>query len=417
MYLVIKQELKHLTHDEFETLKELSHIAKNMYNVALYNIRQYFFDTGSYLGYNDNYHLCKTNENYMILNSNMAQQVIRRAGEAFISFFGLNKLKKLGSYTAKVIIPQYLPKDGYTTLEIGFVRLDGSKLILPYSNSYRKTHNPIEITIPPTLKDKKVKEIRIVPRQNAAYFEVQYVYEAEVSQREVQNNNFAAIDLGIDNLITIVTNTGGTLIIDGRKLKSINQQYNKHNAELQSLKDKSGILTQTKLQKRITRKRNNRVNDYISKACRYVIGFCLDNNVGTLVFGYNKNWQKGSDMGRVTNQQFVNIPFSAIKSKLTYLCELNGIVFVEQEESYTSQASFFDRDYIPVYGEPGANEARFSGRRVKRGVYRTANGYTFNADVNGALNILQKSKVGGCETLAALYHRGTVDMPTRVRVA
>ena len=214
--------------------------------------------------------------------------------------------------------------------------------------------------------------------------------------------------------MTIASNTGETLIIDGKKLKAINQQYNKHNSALQSLKDKNGVLGQTKLQKRITRKRNNRVNDYIAKACRRAIGFCIDNGVGTLVFGYNKGWQNESGMGKVKNQQFVNIPFAMIKEKLSYLCELYGITFVVQEESYTSQASFFDRDFIPVYGETGAGDVKFSGWRVKRGMYRAANGYKFNADVNGALNIMRKSKVVG---LTILYCRGEVDTPKRVGVA
>jgi len=127
-----------------------------------------------------------------------------------------------------------------------------------------------------------------------------------------------------------------------------------------------------------------------------------------------KDWQRGSDIGKANNQQFVNIPFAVIKHKLVYLCELNGIAFVEQEESYTSQASFFDNDCILVYGEPRAAETKFSGKRIKRGMYRTAAGYRFNADVNGALNIMRKSKV---VDLTVLYCRGAVDTPTRVKIA
>ena len=119
-------------------------------------------------------------------------------------------------------------------------------------------------------------------------------------------------------------------------------------------------------------------------------------------------------MGRQNNQNFVNIPFGKLKNKLEYLCELNNIQFIEQEESYTSKASFFDMDTIPVYDEESVQTYTFSGKRVKRGLYKTASGMTFNADVNGALNILRKSNV---VSLDALYTRGAVDTPVRIRIA
>lgn len=85
-----------------------------------------------------------------------------------------------------------------------------------------------------------------------------------------------------------------------------------------------------------------------------------------------------------------------------------------QEESYTSQASFFDNDEIPIYNSDNPQKYVFSGRRIKRGLYKTSSGYMFNADLNGALNILKKSKV---VCLEVLYHRGEVDTPARIRVA
>lgn len=129
-------------------------------------------------------------------------------------------------------------KDGHTTLVIGFVRLNGNKLILPFSNSFKKTHKPVEITIPPILLDKKVKEIRIIPKAHARFFEIQYTYEAECVQRNLNKNNALALDFGINNLVTAVSSNGRSFIIDGRRLKSINQWFNKENARLQSIKDK-----------------------------------------------------------------------------------------------------------------------------------------------------------------------------------
>ena len=185
-------------------------------------------------------------------------------------------------------MPNYLLKDGYTTLVIGFVRLSGNKLILPYSNAYKKTHKCVEITIPSTLLDKKVREIRIIPKANARFFEIQYIYEAECIQRNLNINNALAIDLGINNLVTAVSSNGKTFIIDGKRLKSINQWYNKQNADLQSVKDKQNIGKRpTNKQKANTRSRNNKINDYMNKTARTIIDYCINNDIGTLVVGYN----------------------------------------------------------------------------------------------------------------------------------
>ena len=346
----------------------------------------------------------------------MAQQILKEVDGSFKSFFGLLKLAKQGKYAFKDCkLPHYLPKDGYTTLVIGFVRLNGNKLILPCSNSFRKTHKAIEITIPPVLLDKKVKEIRIIPKAKARFFEIQYIYEAECIQRNLNPNNALALDLGINNLITAVSNTGRSFIVDGRRLKSINQWFNKENARMQSIKDKQHFGKKTtNRQKAIARDRNNKVNDYMNKAARKVIDYCISNNIGTLVVGYNETFQRSSNIGSRNNQSFVNIPYGQLRSKFEYLCELNGIRFVKQEESYTSKASFWDKDAIPVYNIDNPKEYRFSGQRIHRGMYRTADGSTFNADVNGALNIMRKSNV---VDLGILYARGEVDTPIRIRIA
>ena len=382
MYLTVKQQLKHLNKEEYLILKELCHTAKNLYNQAVYNIRQHYFDEEKYLSYIENNKLLKSSENYKTLNSNMAQQILKEADGAFKSFFRLLKLKSKGEYKEKVKLPNYLPKNSFTTLVVGFVRLNENSFILPYSQIYKKNHKPIKINIPPLLLDK---------------------------------NNVLAIDLGVNNLATCVTNRGKSFIVDGKKLKSINQWFNKYNAKLQSIKDKQDYgKALTLKQKSIWNKRNNRVNDYLSKSARIIINYCLANSIGTLVCGYNNDFQRNSDIGKRNNQNFVNIPFSKLQSKLKYLCELYGIDFVLQEESYTSKGSFFDMDIIPEYKKGNTEEYSFSGRRVKRGIYKTSKGYVLNADVNGALNILRKSKVVDLEVL---YSRGEVDTPVRIRVS
>ncbi|BBM43789.1 putative transposase [Leptotrichia wadei] len=414
MYLTLKQQVKHLSKKEFRNLKYLCHIAKNLKNQAIYNVRQYYFKNKKYLSYNENYKMLKNSENYKKLNSNMAQQILKEVDGSFKSFFGLLKLAKNGQYDNKKIkLPNYLAKDGFTTLVIGFVRLKDDILIVPYSNSFRKTHKEIAIKLPSVLKDKKIKEIRIIPKQYSRYFEIQYTYEVEEVRRELNENNALGIDLGIDNLCTCVTNNGVSFIIDGRKLKSINQYYNKINAKLQSIKDKQKIEHITLRQKRIARKRNNRIEDYLSKAARIIVNYCLNNDIGKVVLGYNEDFQRNSNIGSINNQNFVNIPYGKIRDKLQYLCKLDGIEFKLQEESYTSKASFFDEDEIPIYDKENPQEYKFSGKRIKRGLYQTSTGKFINSDCNGALNILKKSKV---VDLSILYNRGELNTPKRIRV-
>ena len=416
MYLTVKQQVKQLSREDYRNIKRLSHIAKNLANEAIYNVRQYFFSEGKYLNYPKNYALLKDSPNYKALNSNMAQQIMKEVDGMFQSFFALLELAKKGKHSFKAVkLPKYLPKDGFTTLIIGFIRLKGNQLIIPYSQSYGKKHKKVTITIPPILEGKKVKEIRIIPKAKARFFEIQYSYEVAEEQRNLNEQKALAIDFGIDNLATCATSTGQAFIVDGRRLKSINQWYNKENSRLQSIKDKQKFGKKcTNRQNELVSKRNNCVNDYMSKTARKIINYCLENDIGTLVCGYNVTFQRNSDIGRVNNQNFVNIPFGKLRDKLQYLSKLYGIKYVEQEESYTSKASFWDKDELPVYNDDNPRQHTFSGKRIYRGLYRTASGYKFNADVNGALNILRKSKV---VSLEGLYCRGELDTPVRIRVA
>ena len=415
MYLTVKQQLKHLSKEEYLSLRELSHTAKNLYNQAVYNIRQYYFQENKYLNYQKNNSLLKSSDNYKTLNSNMSQQILKEVDGSFKSFFGLLKKKNKGIYNAKVKLPSYLPKNSFTTLVIGFVRLNEDTLVIPYSNSFKKNHKKISIKIPPILLDKKIKEIRIIPKFNARFFEVQYTYEVEEEQRNLDKNHALAIDFGINNLATCVTSKGRSFIIDGKKLKSINQWFNKENARLQSIKDKQKYGKKPTLrQKYLYSSRNNKVNDYMSKTARKIINYCLENNIGTLVCGYNETFQRNSNIGKANNQTFVNIPFGKLREKLEYLCKLYSLKFVEQEESYTSKSSFFDMDILPKFEADKPQTYSFLGKRIKRGLYQTSKGYILNADVNGALNILRKSNVVDLEVL---YSRGVVDTPARIRIA
>ena len=416
MYLTVKQQLKHLSKQDYKILRLLSHTAKNLANEALYNNRQYYFNEHERLSYQKNYFLLKHSKNYKLLNSNMSQQILKEVDSSFKSFFALRKLAKQGKISYKDChLPKYYRKDGFMTLVIGFIRIKDNILKVPMSNSFRKEHKPVEIRIPPILVGKKIKEIRIIPKQNARFFEIQYTYECDGIQRDLDRTKALAIDFGVTNFATCVTNTGDSFIIDGRKLKSYNQWFNKENARLQSIHSKQHKNKDFVSHKQycLYTKRNSRVNDYISKAAKYIVYYCLDKNIGNIVCGYNVTFQYKPRMGNRNNQVFVNLPFGKFRDKLTYLCKLYGVNFVKQEESYTSKASFFDDDVIPVYNEDNVKDYTFSGKRIHRGLYETSFGKFFNADVNGALNILRKSSVVDTRIL---YGRGEVNTPVRIRI-
>ena len=417
MYLTIKQQVKHLTKEEYNILRELCRIAKNLTNQAIYNVRQHYLQEKQHLKYESNYHELKNSNNYKLLNSNMAQQTLKDVDQMFKSFFALIKLAKQGKYNFKHIkLPKYLPKNGYSNLIIGQIRLRKDNILtIPFSNAFKKKYETkIQIKIPQVLENKKIKEIQIIPKFNARFFEIQYTYEIQEEEIKLNTNNALAIDLGVNNLCTCVTNTGKSFIVDGRKLKSINQFFNKRNAKLQSIKDKQNIKRQTKQQYLISCKRKNRVDDYINKTCRYIINYCLSHDIGTLVIGYNQSFQNKTNLGKKNNQIFTQLPFGKIREKLEYLCKRYNINYILQEESYTSKASFFDNDELPIYNADNPQTYEFSGKRIKRGLYKTKDNYLFNADCNGALNILRKSKA---VDLTVLCCRGELDTPKRIRIS
>lgn len=411
-----KQNLKHLTSKQYQMLREMCHLSKNVYNESLYNIRQHYFSEGSYLRYEANYPLMKTSENYKRLGANVAQQTMRNADYSFKSFFGLLKLAKSGKYESwRIRLPHYLPKDGLFKLCLTQAQIKDGKFRVPVSPEFRKEYSEkIMIGIPEYLRDKKIHQIHIVPKHNGKFFEVVYMFDDDESEQvKLYDSKFLGVDFGINNLATCVTNEGESFIIDGKKLKSINQWYNKGLARLSSIKDKQKIKGFTNQQYLITRKRNNRVQNYLYCAAKKIIQYCLNNQIGNLVVGYNDGFQENPNLGKVNNQNFVMITLGKLKSRLEYLCKQYGINFVLQEESYTSKASFFDNDEMPKWNPQNPKQGNFSGKRVYRGLYKTSTGYKFNADVNAALNILRKSKL---VDLSVLQRRGDVNTPLRIRV-
>ncbi|NLC44185.1 MAG: IS200/IS605 family element transposase accessory protein TnpB [Clostridiales bacterium] len=412
-----KQQLKDLTKEEYLALRTMSHLAKNMYNVGLYNVRQYYFENREYLSYESNYPLCRTNENYEELNSNIAQQILKEVDGSFKSFFSLIRLAKEGKQDFKSIrLPEYLEKDGFFSIIIGQIRISKHGILsIPMSPAFRREYGSVKIKVPDNLKNKKIKEIRIIPKYNARFFEIQYVYEIPESEEKYNPNNALAIDLGLDNLCTCTTNHGDAFIIDGKRLKSINQGANKQNKVLRSNKDKRGIEGTTRKQQTLWNKRNNKVNDYISKTCSYIIKYCIENDIGNIVIGYNPELQRNCNMGRSNNQNFVIIPFGRISDKLDYLCTRNNIEFHKQEESYTSKSDFLVNDLLPVFEPKKEVTYIFSGKRISRGQYQSAVGKVINADVNGSLNILRKLNIVNLTKIQC--SSDILKQPSRIKIA
>ncbi|MBQ4470439.1 MAG: transposase, partial [Synergistaceae bacterium] len=224
-------------------------------------------------------------------------------------------------------------------------------------------------------------------------------------------DKYLAVDLGLDNLASCVTSEGASFI--GKQIKFYNRLYNKENAKLQSILAKQQIKYFSKRQYLNLQKRNARINYAMSVAARKIISYCIDNHIGNIVVGYNPYWKRNINIGSHNNQNFVQIPHGLMREKLNYLCELYGIKYYEQEESYTSKASFFDNDKLPVYNADNPQSYTFSGKRITRGQYMTSTCYILNADINGALNILRKCNL---ISLKALQDRGCVNHPQRIRV-
>ena len=284
-----------------------------------------------------------------------------------------------------------------------------------------KQNNRIRIQIPNILENKKIRQIRIIPKYKAKYIEILYYFEKEKDQidplaqvKENNNFNILSIDLGINNLTTCtiykpyekLKNKFKAFIIDGKKLKSWNQWYNKRIKFLKKKlnEDKNNQIHYSKQMYNITYKRNNRIYDYINKTCNYIVKYCLQNDIHMIILGYNQGMKQNIDLGKKNNQKITNISLYRLKEQLIYRCEETNIKLIIQEESYTSKANFINNDYIFTYKKNKNNKwvletvnnkvelkkIIFSGIR-RKGLYKTNDNIRINADVNGSLNIMRKA--------------------------
>nr|DAN33192.1 MAG TPA: endonuclease [Caudoviricetes sp.] len=358
-------------------LDKLCFNSKNLYNKALYLVRQHYFKTKGYLNFFGIRKLMidSKDEDYYALPTKVSNQTLMLLDKNFKSFFARLKKKQSGNYDKPIGIPRYLNKQGrYIAI---FNKEAVSKVYLR-KGIIKLSKSSIEI---PTKKanESNLVEVRVLPRNNHHVIEV--VYKVDGVKPKDDNGRYAAIDLGLNNLATVSSNVVKPFIINGRPLKSINQYYNKEKARLQA--HLKGNQRTTKRIKSITNIRNNKVKDYLHKSSRRIVNFLVSNNISTLIIGYNEEWKQNINLGRTNNQSFVNIPFLTFINQLEYKCKLEGINVILTEESYTSKCSFLD-------GETLEEHENYLGKRIERGLFKSAKGKLINADLNGSLNILRK---------------------------
>lgn len=359
---------------EFKELDRLCFLSKNLYNAALYTIRQHYFSTSKYLNYHslNKQFVSSKQPDYYALPAKVSQQTLKLLDKNFISFFSL--LKKKDS-NRKVRLCRYLDKlTGRFSLVYTIQAISSRHL----KSGYIKLSG-VSFKIKTRIESSGIAQVRITHRGDHIVIEV--VYNVTSKQKKANNNGYCAIDLGVNNLATIASNVIKPIIINGKPIKSINQYYNKKKAELQA-----ELRNNKKTSKRISRlnlKRNNKIQDYLHKSSRIITNHLVSNNINTLVIGYNTQWKQEVKMGSKNNQNFVGIPHGRFIEQLKYKCELEGISVICNEESYTSKCSFLDNESIE-------KKKAYKGKRVKRGLFRSESGREINADLNGALNILRK---------------------------
>ena len=392
----------------YNKLSILSNMSCNLYNNALYVIRQHFFNKTNkqydndiasdiektYLNYYDLNRLLKETNEYKSLPSNVSQEILKLVDKNFKSFFSLLDKKKANQYNKKCNIPKY-NKTGkgiliYNVSTLSKVCLDKNTVKLPKTDIYLPIIN------------KTAKQIRIVPKSN--YFIYEVIYDGIEQPEKKDNGRYMSIDIGINNLATCTSNKIKPFIINGRPIKSINQYYNKKRSNIQSTIKKVNNKNSCHRIDKLTLKRNNKIDWYMHNASSYIVSQLVSNDINTLIVGANKEWKQDTNMGKQNNQNFVSIPYNKLKLQLRYKCKLNGIRYVEQEESYTSKCSFFDDEKIEKHDN-------YAGKRVKRGLFMTKENHYVNADINGSLNIMRKYLNVASDIILDERSRGLVVSP------
>lgn len=380
---LVEQHIVLKSNSNWKRIDELCFFSKNLYNSALYEIKKNFQETGKFLRYKQLESILKNKtefNDYRTLTPVTAQQTLLLLDKNLKSYFALlRKWKKnKNSLTGCPQFPKYKHKTrGRNPIILtasNSLRYDGDTIIFP--NALKL--NPIKTKIKNT---ESIKQLRIIPR--SSHYVIEIIYEVENSV-PVQSENYAAIDLGINNLVTLVQNKStNPIIVNGKPIKSMNKYWNKLKAKTQSQLEKNwGKRSSNRLNK-LSLKRNNKIKDYLHKSSRFIVNYLVENRISTLVIGHNAGWKDETNLGKKMNQTFVQIPHTQLINMLRYKAELVGIKVIEVKEHYTSKVSAFEY-------EPIAKREKYLGQRTKRGLFLTSSGFKINADVNGAFNIGRK---------------------------
>ena len=361
-------------------LDNLTFLCKNLYNKVNYVLRQEFINNGKYINKFDIFTLLKNDADYKALPSRVSRGVIRTLDGNWRGFFASIKDWKYNKskYKGKPNLPKYLNKRG----KFNAIFIDTS-LLKPSKKNKGIGLSSLNIRINTKQEYKLIKEVNIKPLPTGKY-KINVIYKHDEEKIKPNNGNYCSIDLGLNNLMTLTSNKPGLkpVLVNGRPLKSINQFYNKKRSKYQSELPK-GIFNSKKINK-LTEKRGNKINDYLYKSSNFLIKWCLENDLNTIVMGYNEGWKTEINIGKRNNQNFVGIPLEKLRWLNEYKSKLKGLNFGIHEEAYTSKCSFLDL-------EPVKFQENYDGHRIKRGLFISRSGKLINSDVNGSLNILRKA--------------------------
>ena len=361
-----------------EQLSKLCHLAKNLYNLANWYVRQDFFKLNNILNYYDLEYILKDKEAYRKLPSQTSQQILKLVNRNWRAYFrALNEYKSNPEkFKNKPRIPHYKKKNGES---ISIFTNQQCRIKEGYLYFPKKAN----LKIMKTRIKEKLKEVRIIPL--GVKYKIEIVYEKEEKNLGLDKNNIISIDLGLNNIITAVNNIGlDPIIIKGKVIKSINQYYNKQLAHYRSIENKKNNFQDTKRIQKLHLTRNNKLTTLFHRISKNVIKYCIQNNIGIIVIGYNHGWKQNIKIGKKNNQNFVQVPFLRLINQVKYKSELIGITVKTINESHTSKCSFLDNEEI-------RHHKKYIGKRISRGLFRTSNGRLINADVNAGYNIMKKA--------------------------
>lgn len=378
---IIKQTDKH-----FSMLMNFCHMSKNLYNHANYLVRKEFTDNDKWLRYGELDKILRADMEYPdyknMPTAQTAQQILRLLDKNWKSFFKSIKdwSKNKGKYLGIPKMPKFLKKDGKYLLVLTNqnCKLKDGYILFPKSfNGFSVKTKFVE-----RQDFKSFQQVRIIPHKNRIVIEL--IYEIESVTEKSDNGRYIGIDIGVDNLATVGNNMGKTaFIINGKPLKSINQYYNKQISHYREVCKRVNNKDYSNRMDKLTEKRNAKIDDYLHKASRKIVDYCVENQINTIVIGQNKEWKQSSVMSKRVNQHFVQIPFARLIEMIQYKAQERGIAVILTEESYTSGTSFIDNE-MPV--KENYNKAR----RIHRGLFKSNNGTLINADLNGAYQIVRK---------------------------